>query len=506
MKALVIQHKSFAHLLFWILLAVNIYPIFSVAYFYTGDGPAHLYNATLINDLLFSENPFSNGFFEIRSLFIPNMGGHALLCFCLQFLDPALAEKIVYALEILLLAVGFKSVMGLREDGNLWPVFLSLPLINNFCFYIGFQSFCLALGLALLACRLLFDTRFGKSNKYTLSFSLLLFLTAWCHIVPAIFVLIAWFALYLDLLLKRKFVFPVKGIISILPALLFCAIFILQNPSESTVSSIDFNEPWKLLISFQALIPFNLSDQRMAVLFYTTILLIGMVIIFVYTKTLRHRASLLTALVLLILYFILPNNFSQGGYLSIRLLLGVFIFLAIFIGLNLSVKYALVFAPFLIAINVAQIYQNRDEINYLSAYAEKLMESTPHIPQNVTIVPLVYSAHWIHYNLGLYPSAFLPGINMDNYEATETEFPVRWKQHLEPDGRLGLFGSSRLPPFSLEPFESETGKQIEVVLRIGYRENMAADSTTQKTNEVLNHYFFNSAEGENFQVWLRKKN
>jgi len=102
LKDFITRNQYLVQLLFWILLAVNIYPIFSVTYFYTGDGPAHLYNATLINDLLFAENPFSNGFFEIRSLFIPNMGGHALLSSFLHFFDPAMAEKVVYALEILL--------------------------------------------------------------------------------------------------------------------------------------------------------------------------------------------------------------------------------------------------------------------------------------------------------------------------------------------------------------------------------------------------------------------
>ncbi len=505
MKAFFTQRNNFGHLLFWILLAVNIYPIFSVAYFYTGDGPAHLYNATLLNDLLFSENPFSNHFFEIRSLFIPNMGGHALLCFFLQFLDPAIAEKMVYALEILLLAVGFKSVLGLREDGNVWPVFLILPLLNNFCFYIGFQSFCLALGLALFVCRLLFDTRFGKSNRITLAFSLLLLFTAWCHIVPAIFVLIAWFSFQLDSLLKKKYVFRVKSLISIFPAIIFSGTFILQNSGQNSFETLDFLEPWKLLLSFQALIPYNLIDQRLAVLFYTALILIGLIFVFIYTNEYQNRATLLTALFLLALYFILPNNFSQGGYLSIRLLLGVFVFLAVFIAFNLSLKFTLVLAPLLIAINIAQIYQNKEEINYLSAYAEKVLDSTQHIPPNMTMVPLVYSSHWIHYNLGLYPSAFVSGANMDNYEASETEFPVRWKANLAPDHRLGLFGSSRRPPFALEPYESETGERIDIVLRIGYEESMTSDSTTVKTNQLLNSRFVKTAQGEKYQVWERKE-
>lgn len=503
MKSFFAQSKGGAHFLFWILIVVNVYPIFSVAYFYTGDGPAHLYNATLINDLLFAENPFSDGFYEIRSLFIPNMGGHALLCLFLQFFDPAMAEKLVYALEILLLAVGFSAVLSLRKDGNFWPVFLILPLLNNFCFYIGFQSFILGLGLALFAFKLLNSNSFGKSKTVTIVFSILLLLTAWCHIVPAIFVLIAWCALQLHSIVIKKFTFELKSLIAILPAALFAATFILQNPSESAYSIPDFSEPWNLLVSFQALIPFNLTDQRLAVLLYSAVIVIGVILVLIYTKTRQHQTSLLTALILLILYFILPNNFSQGGYLSIRLLLGAYLFLAVFLALNIRPKFALTFAPILIAINIAQIYQNKNEINYLSTYAEKMLESTRHIPTNATMVPLIYSSHWMHYNLGLYPSAFVPGINMDNYEATETEFPVKWKENLAPDGRLGLFGSSRLPPFSLEPYEVETGKRIEVVLRIGYSEEMTADSTTQQTNRLLNDFFYKSANGDTYEVWQR---
>src|SRR5690606_36517342 len=125
----------------------------------------------------------------------------------------------------------------------------------------------------------------------------------------------------------------------------------LQNAGESTITSFDFYEPWEQLISFQALIPFNLTDQRLPVLIYIFTLLLAFILVFVSIKAMQSRAILIVALILFVLYFILPNNFSQGGYLSIRLLLCVFVFFAAFIGLNLDFKYAVLFTPVVIVIN-----------------------------------------------------------------------------------------------------------------------------------------------------------
>jgi hypothetical protein len=83
---------------FYLLLAANLIPIWSVHYFLTGDGPCHLYNAKVLLDMYHSAElkAFYNPWLGINYFFEPNWFSHAALEMMMGLgMAPYLAEKLL---------------------------------------------------------------------------------------------------------------------------------------------------------------------------------------------------------------------------------------------------------------------------------------------------------------------------------------------------------------------------------------------------------------------------
>jgi hypothetical protein len=81
------------------ILLIYLWPILSCNPFPSIDGPAHLYNASIISTLLKSPLAPINQLFEFNTFPEPNWSGHAALCLFLQFLPPLMAQQIAKAIK-----------------------------------------------------------------------------------------------------------------------------------------------------------------------------------------------------------------------------------------------------------------------------------------------------------------------------------------------------------------------------------------------------------------------
>ncbi len=493
--------------MFWSLFLINVLPIVLVTHFYTGDGPAHLYNAQLIRMLILEpEGPWSS-FFELRQSLIPNLGGHALLVALLSVCTPLWAEKIAYLLIILLTATGFRYAFHLRRGLTAAMGIMALPLLQHFCLYIGFQSFSLSLALMLWCVG--YQRRMRPQSSLVEGGVLagLLFACALCHPVPAL-VFVGYFGMAW---LGEGAALRSDGWLRLLPLLPASALVLAFVGVEGHAGQWQFPSlagQWASLLELQPLIAHNLVNQAWAARIYLVVLILASMACFIWRKpgTPASRALGITALLLLFAYFITPASWATGGFIHVRLLLCALFMWVVWLGASLPSKSATwrwMLLPVAIA-NVLLMRYNLQEARYHDARASALMEAVEHLPAGVVLVPLNYSQHWLHYNIGLYPSALKPGINLDNYEAYEPHFPVKWKAGMAPSGRLGPFGGSRNPAFSLQPYEAETGAQVEAVLACFDAEFAEADSTTLATRALLEQHFDQRAAGEAFTLWIRK--
>lgn len=501
-----LSRKAFWELLFWILLIFNLLPVLSVDHFYTGDGPAHLYNAQVIRWLLLDAGGPWSDFFELRKELIPNLGGHVLLSMLLAVFSPLWAEKLLYILIMLLTATGFRYALAHRSLQLSVIGILAMPLLQHFCIYIGFQSF--SLGMAIMLWCVALHSRSGREAHWRsqLLLSGLLLICAFCHPVPTL-VFVGYFVLHS---VARGVAFRKnawKQFLILIPACLLVLLFVGREGKGEEWAFPKSIDQWHSLLDLQPIIAHHLVDQAPAARLYALSLLLASVFVLIWRKPVQtgHRALILTALAMGTAYFLLPPSWATGGFIHVRILLCALFFWALWLGYQLASR-ALIWRLFLlpvIAANIMLVTYNLREAKYHDKRAALLMQAADHIPEGAVIVPLNYSQHWLHYNIGLYPSALRKSVNLDNYEAYEAHFPVKWKEGMAPAVRLGPFGASRNPAFALEPYESETGMQVEAVLACFDMEFTGADSTTAATKALLEAHFSRSSAGEGYSLWLR---
>src|SRR5688572_28525624 len=85
-------HPLFEAAAFFVFICLSFYFIWSVPAFVTMDGPAHLYNASLLNQ--FESSTLLQDFYIRNSGFLPNSFTHYLLAWLLKFFPPLVCEKI----------------------------------------------------------------------------------------------------------------------------------------------------------------------------------------------------------------------------------------------------------------------------------------------------------------------------------------------------------------------------------------------------------------------------
>lgn len=500
--------------LFALLLAINVIPVFGVSYFLTGDGPAHLYNANIIAQLLLKDAPAIADFFNLRYALIPNLGGHTLLTILTVLVPAALAEKLVYGLYLILLPLGFRYlVRQLNPEAVAWTLVI-FPLAHNFCFYVGFQSFCIGLAMMFYSIGAYFRIQPTSKPVRYLPFGALLLLTAYFHLFTAVLVVMAIVVHTLAGVIVnnhnnyRKAIWA--GVASI-PTLVFCGVFILGNSSGSFEwNNSAIADQLKGIWEGAAIITLH-SDEKRFTIPLNALLALGLMFgIYHQLKHPQVKASyfgVITAALCLLFYFILPDEMASGGFVSLRLLLSFLLFLALWMVLTLrkSIFALLLMLAFVIQNSIVVAYHYR-EASKMSDEVTEIMQVVPHIPEGSIVVPINYSPNWLHYNIGLYPGIEKPLIILDNYEAHKSHFPVRWVDGAFPDGRLGNYTSSNAPLFKLEPYERETGFRVDAVIRWKYHSGINNPST-QKTNALLDSAFarINIPSAKEVELHLRKR-
>jgi hypothetical protein len=144
------------------------------------DGPVHVYYATVMAKLLGSAHDPLSQAFRIRHLLPPYSLYYYLLIALLQFFPAVLVEQIVVCITIVIMAAGFHHTCTAAGPNGRWTAFLVLPLLLNWPLFMGFQNYCLSIGLSLWAA----GTWFGRSRHRRAVFLLLIILIVLTHPVP----------------------------------------------------------------------------------------------------------------------------------------------------------------------------------------------------------------------------------------------------------------------------------------------------------------------------------
>ena len=127
-------------------------PIWSVSYFFSADGPAHLHSASLIIPLLSGQ---ASETYSLNSVVVPNSLGHWLMAVLLSFLHPYTVSKIIATLTYcgfvasaswLRYSVYGLNGLGLGIIGSAVLSFDRIWLVGLYNFVIGTSVFLVILG------------------------------------------------------------------------------------------------------------------------------------------------------------------------------------------------------------------------------------------------------------------------------------------------------------------------------------------------------------------------
>lgn len=247
-------------LLFYAAVGLLLLPIWWFAVFPTQDGPAHLYNADLIRQLLGNANSWFSGWVSLNPRPDPTWPPHLFLAALLAIFPVDFAEKLFQSLCIASLPLAARFALHGREPGSEKWAWLAFPMAYNFPFHLGFYSFSLGLSCSILMLGywLRHDGQWGPR---TIAVQASLALAAYfSHIFAMLAFGVAMLPMALTVLWRVWRAEGLPGVlkgrlvpwaIAFAPALLLAAEFMLARTQEAY--PIDFEWRFKALAQFSAL-------------------------------------------------------------------------------------------------------------------------------------------------------------------------------------------------------------------------------------------------------------
>jgi hypothetical protein len=187
-------HRSFAKrsrraswrgvLVLALALAAPLSAIWTVPWFVTQDGPAHVYNAQILAESFDPGSP-SRSVYTISWKPIPNWMGHLILAALVTQLPAWIADRIMTSATLVVLAA---ATLWLRwrvagAKGLVLAALLSALLAMNFAWILGFTSFLLGSCLFPITLGVWWEGRYRLSLRRIAALSALLAVGYFCHLV-----------------------------------------------------------------------------------------------------------------------------------------------------------------------------------------------------------------------------------------------------------------------------------------------------------------------------------
>ncbi len=517
--------KYVSGFIFYGIILLLLWPIFSLTYIFTHDGPAHVYNACLIGRII-SGNILTADFINLKSFPEPNWTGHFIISVLSSFIKPYVAEKIFLGLYIILFPIFFRRLLKKINKENGFVALLVLPFIFSYFFFGGLYNFlagvtALFAGLSIILP--LFENNGERKYYWILGFSLLLYFS---HLLAfGVFVILITLALVFTFMIKKRkegirgFLFSLVPLfLSLAPSLLLASVYfsnkLFAPPGPSDVTLVKLIE---FLVYISSIITFQYYPENgyaLVIFCFLMILLITSLIRNSKKQAESNRFTgpiyqmphywALAACLMLLFFFVIPDQAATGGVIKFRFELFFFLFVIIWIStLQLSAwqKFSI---PFIISgWMILKFIYYQPIMKSLNDDTKQAMKITSLIKENSILLPLNYSNNWMHTNLFNYTGTVKNILVLDNYEAGMPHFPLEWKKGRNPVALLGSF-NGRLPLCAdIQNFEKNTNHNIDYIVTWNY--NPLDDScTTSIKNTLDSNYDLILNDNDNLKLYKRK--
>ena len=521
-------------LVFYFIVFLHCLPVLLLKFFITHDGPAHVYNAVLIKSLLFGEDALANNFYLLRSFPEPNWIGHAGMVLMSFVMSPVTAERILLLSYIILLPVLFRRLIRLTNSGSPLLSYLIIPFIYSYVFYGGLYNFMLGIPLLLFALLFLLNRKlplrkmdflFVFFTGLLIYFSHLLIFGIYLLLIPIVF--------FIQHQCQAKIISGVitaskksliknilLSLLMLLPGLALSAKFIFEKASLHSVSMpANF---WNLFYDLAIVNPvIALTDSgevKHGIALGVVMLLLFAGAVFSRWKNRstgispipgphNHSIFWLTASILmLVFYFVIPDDFATGGVVKVRFSYFFFLFGILWLASqkipSVVIRYS---TAAVILLSLVRLFHFSNSSRQLSHDAEVFYSASELIEPNSIVLPLNYSTNWMHSNISNYLGTYNHSIVLDNYEAGREHFPLTWNENRNPVVLMGSFNG--LPPLCANVFEFEknTSGKIDYIILWRYQTIMT-DTCTQQIQSILRSNYSLCFKSLDRQLYMYKRN
>lgn len=172
----------------------NLLPVVWFSYLPSSDGPAHVYNASLIMRYFLHPSDPVRAFVQFNQSLPPNLLGHGVLALLMTTMSPHLAERVLVGLYVVLLPLGLRYAMRAVTSETRGVEFLGLAVVFNSHLHWGFYNFLAGLVAYLFALGYWLRIREqAPAPARAVQMAALVSVLYFCHAVPLIeFWLAAW--------------------------------------------------------------------------------------------------------------------------------------------------------------------------------------------------------------------------------------------------------------------------------------------------------------------------
>jgi hypothetical protein len=494
-------------LLFLLIAVLNLIPAVKPEFFPTLDGPAHLYNAKIIGELISEPHGFFSRYIEFNPIAVPNAAGHYLLWLLNLVFSPSLSSRIMTGGYLLLLPFAFRYCVLRFSPRSITGTYLAFPFTYAFTFCMGFYNYHLGLIALLFAVGMtagFFDT--ARYMRKAVALLLLMTLAYFCHVIifcaAGIFIaLTALFALFRRMDSKKTGRKVLVLFVACLPGLLLSLVYLRKVPP--TGGEI-YQQKYELIggfTGFRSLICYRQETELLytSVIFIVLIALAGIAAAALFktgaghekpalAKKLRNNILLLCSALFFVLYMNLPDHTSNGGLISTRLGFICMLFLALWVaGAEIPRRLMAVSVIIVLFCQLKLVRDHSSAFRDQSADLWQYREIAKHIQPETSLVG-VNIGSWLGGHNSNYVGLYSKVLVLDNYELFNDYFPLRWKKSRE---------LAKLRDNDGKPFIYAFGKGPDYVL-------LGQDSNWEETRETLKEHYDLYARTPKLRLYRKK--
>jgi hypothetical protein len=484
------------------------------AYYTTGDGPCHVYNAQVLHDLWSNTNTaFYSRFYELPYHPNPNWTSHLVLAALMFVVNGVVAEKILITVYAALFVSGLFVLLKRLSGGNpYWPL-LAFTFVFNHLLAKGFYNFTLSIAFFFWFVEIWLRYLEGRQWKNIVLFLFLTFCTFFTHPLAFVYGCVACFALTGTFAISNGAVVNSKakwfvGNVSVLALLLAPCIMLvlLFMNAEGGVGGVTLRFHGFSLEEMYHLNALANSSQKEDIFLYIEVIMLLVLFVSALGCKIGRRQGIhkYDGLLVLLLFVAIVNSFFPddlfgGGLVHLRSQLFIFILAVCCIAYLFPYKRFINvcgIAMFLLFVCLSAVWISV-RLRASAAVAE-YVSAVKYIAPGSVVLPLDFSPNgkdehgnvigdrnYLFTHSAQYMGAEKPLIILDNYEANKGYFPLTWREQANPY-RPSLYkfeGFEGNPPYAdIEGYKQATGITIDYVLMWCY------DSTALQNEHFREFY------------------